>query len=244
MRYVGSKNRIAKHIVPVIQSYINDTTNGYLEPFVGGGNVIDKVRCKNKIGCDVHNNLIALLKKVQEDVSDIPDCILDSEYYAVKNNRCEYPDWYVGLVGFCASFGAKYFGGYARNGKGDNSGSWSRGAIKNLKQQSSDLKDINFQCKDFREIDIARLSDYVIYCDIPYRNTTRYSTASFPYEEFYEWCRILSKKNTVLVSEYNMPSDFKCILEVPHRTLLDSNKIANDGCTLRTERLYISSIAR
>ena len=215
-----------------------------MNPLWGGGNIIDKVKCKNKIGCDVHRNLIALLKKVQEDVSDIPDCILESEYRAVKTNRCDYPDWYVGLVGFCASFGAKYFGGYARNGKGDNSGSWSRGAIANLKKQSHNLKDISFFCKDFRDIDIERLSDYVVYCDIPYRNTTRYSTIVFPYEEFYDWCSVLSRKNTVLVSEYDMPSDFKCIMEIPHRTLLDSNKTTNDICNLRMERLYMpSSIA-
>lgn len=36
MKYVGSKNRIAKDLVPIIQSYINKDTKGYLEPFVGG----------------------------------------------------------------------------------------------------------------------------------------------------------------------------------------------------------------
>lgn len=39
MKYVGSKNRIAKYIVPIIQSKIDelgDSCNGYFEPFVGG----------------------------------------------------------------------------------------------------------------------------------------------------------------------------------------------------------------
>jgi len=38
MKYVGSKARIAKDIVPIIQKCIDD--NGielYVEPFVGGG---------------------------------------------------------------------------------------------------------------------------------------------------------------------------------------------------------------
>lgn len=35
--YVGSKRRIAKDIVPIIQSYITDKTIMYIEPFVGGG---------------------------------------------------------------------------------------------------------------------------------------------------------------------------------------------------------------
>ena len=36
MWYMGSKNKLAKEIVPIIQSYITDETKGYLEPFVGG----------------------------------------------------------------------------------------------------------------------------------------------------------------------------------------------------------------
>ena len=36
MKYVGSKNRLAKDLVPIIQSYITSDTKGYLEPFVGG----------------------------------------------------------------------------------------------------------------------------------------------------------------------------------------------------------------
>ena len=38
MNYMGSKSRIAKYIVPIIQSYIDDYgINTYIEPFVGGG---------------------------------------------------------------------------------------------------------------------------------------------------------------------------------------------------------------
>ena len=64
MKYMGSKSRIAKHIVPIIQNYINE--NGiekYVEPFVGGANVIDKVQCKEKYGFDKNKYLIALLKR-------------------------------------------------------------------------------------------------------------------------------------------------------------------------------------
>lgn len=38
MIYMGSKSRIAKEIVPIIQSYIDNNNNihNYLEPFCGG----------------------------------------------------------------------------------------------------------------------------------------------------------------------------------------------------------------
>lgn len=63
---MGSKSRIAKHIVPIIQRYIDDNNiEKYVEPFVGGANVIDKVQCKEKYGFDKNKYLIALLKRVQ-----------------------------------------------------------------------------------------------------------------------------------------------------------------------------------
>lgn len=49
---MGSKNRITKYIVPIIQKYIDENNiQTYIEPFVGG-NVIDKVSCDIRIGSD------------------------------------------------------------------------------------------------------------------------------------------------------------------------------------------------
>lgn len=117
MRYMGSKNKLSKEISPIIQTYIDKGVKGYLEPFVGGANMIDKIKCDNKIGYDIHKPLIELLTKVSYDVDSIPNVILENEYYKVKNNKQDYEYWYLGLVGYCASFGAKYFGGYARDSK-------------------------------------------------------------------------------------------------------------------------------
>lgn len=39
VKYMGSKSRIAKHIVPIIQKYIDDNNaKYYYEPFLGGAN--------------------------------------------------------------------------------------------------------------------------------------------------------------------------------------------------------------
>ena len=35
MWYMGSKNKLSKELVPIIQSYIMEDTKGYIEPFVG-----------------------------------------------------------------------------------------------------------------------------------------------------------------------------------------------------------------
>ena len=40
MKYIGAKTKIAKYIVPIIQSYIdNNNIELYIEPFVGGFNL-------------------------------------------------------------------------------------------------------------------------------------------------------------------------------------------------------------
>lgn len=238
MRYIGSKNKLSKELAPIIQSYITDSTRGYLEPFVGGANMIDKIECKKRIGLDIHKQLIALLKKAQTDFK-FPERILEDEYKKVKDNKENYEDWYLGLVGFCSSFGAKYFGGYARNSKTDNSGKWSAGVIKNLNKQRLNFKNIIFGNMSFQDIPKEKIKNYVIYCDIPYKGTTKYKTSEFPYDEFYQWCKDMSKENVVLVSEYSMPDGFECVWEKEHKTLLDSNKSKNDKDNIRIEKLFI-----
>ena len=66
MKYMGSKSRIAKYIVPIIQRYIDDNNiTTYIEPFLGGCNVMDKIKCSRKIGSDKNKYLIALLNHVK-----------------------------------------------------------------------------------------------------------------------------------------------------------------------------------
>lgn len=238
MKYVGSKNRLSKQIAPIIQRYVYDCMihkgNGYWEPFVGGANMIDKIRCYRKCGSDIHPYLIALLKHVQQTTDDLPDTITKEQYYAVKANPNDYPNWYVGLVGFCASYNGKWFGGYA-NGVKTKIGTvrnYTDEAIKNLKKQAPNLKGIAFFCNNYAEVHEAK--GYVIYCDPPYRDTTKYATSDFDYDKFYAWCKEMAKNNIVLISEYWMPEDgFECIWEGKLKCTLDKA-----SRTDKTEKLY------
>lgn len=214
MKYVGSKNRLSKELAPIIQSYINDKTVAYIEPFVGGANMIDKIKHHNKIGSDLHNELIAL-HKFNRDYSDkLPRTITEEQYLSVKNNKKAYSDYYVGLVGFCATFGAKYFGGYARAYKPDGvtPRDLPNEAIRNLKKQAPNVQGIKFECKSFTDYNPSDYKNCVFYLDPPYRKTLSYSSGGFPYEEFDKWAIELAKNNTVLISEYKLPEDkFECI---------------------------------
>lgn len=238
IKYVGSKNRLSKEIAPIIQSYIDnmgEQCNGYFEPFVGGANMIDKIKCCHKYGSDAHKYLIALLRHVQNNIDDLPDTITEDEYNAVRTNMGDYPDWYVGLVGF-ATFGAKWFGGYPRGFKADGvtPRDITNEAIRDIKKQAQNLKGIEFSHRNFLDCS-TDIKNFVIYCDPPYRDTTKYATSDFPYDKFYQWCKDMAKNNIVLISEYYMPDDgFECIWQGNLKCTLDKN-----SRTDKTEKLFI-----
>lgn len=241
MKYMGSKNKLSKELAPIINKLIKENNiDTYIEPFVGGANMIDKIQCTSKIGCDIHKQLIELLKYVQINSDELPYDISENVYKEVKNNKEIYEDWYLGLVGFCASFSAIYFDTYARSFKADKvtPRNMSNEAIRNLKKQAPSLKDIKFKCCSFLDLPKDKIQGCVIYCDPPYRKTSKYKTEEFPYEEFYQWCRDMSIHNTVLISEYNMPDDFECIWQKETKVLIASNKKHNDINNKRIEKLF------
>jgi site-specific DNA-adenine methylase len=236
MVYQGSKTKIVKDIIPILQSYVdNPNCKGYFEPFVGGCNVIDKIKCDHKYGSDIHPYLIALLQKVQNDIEDIPLHISEEEYLNVRDNKNNYPDWYVGLVGFCATYGTRYFGGYGRSTKPDGTPrDIPNERIRNLLKQAPNLAGIKFSCKNYFDTN-TNIKNFVIYCDPPYKDTTKYNVETFDYERFYDWCVMMAKNNIVFISEYNMPQDkFECIWSKKVITPMGLN-VEN---TERTEKLF------
>lgn len=227
MQYMGSKNRIAKHLLPVILEHKTPEMT-WVEPFVGGANMIDKVNGK-RIGNDSHKHLIALHKALQDGW--IPPTEVSKEmYYDVKANQQNYSDELIGFVGFLCSFGGKWWGGYAANKKGDN---YADRGSRVLTKQAKNFNGVDFRCGNYLEMEIPPNS--LIYCDPPYEGTTAYKDA-FDHDTFWQWCRDMSGKgHIVFVSEYNAPSDFKCVKTVEHKTILDKNSQYK-----RVEKLFIA----
>ncbi|MGL5330691.1 MAG: DNA adenine methylase [Peptostreptococcaceae bacterium] len=232
---MGSKNRLSKHLAPIIQSHITQETKGYLEPFVGGGNMIDKIQCKVKVGMDIDRYTIATLSKLRDGW--IPPCEVSKDFYLeVKNNKEKYEDCLVGYIGYELSFAAKWFGGYVKRCSKKSHGDIY--SYKSCMRQAPNLKDTKFLHMKFQDIPKDKIQGYVVYCDPPYKGTTKYKTEEFPYEEFYQWVKDMSVHNTVLVSEYWMPDEFECIWQKEHKTLIDSNKSSGDKGNVRIEKLF------
>lgn len=235
MKYMGSKSRIAKEIVPIIQKYIDDNNIiNYCEPFVGGANIIDKIVAKNKVGSDVQEYLIEIYKHLPEIQTKLPDFVTKEHYSDVRdcynNNSGRYPKWYIGAIGFLASYNGRFFdGGYAGivNTKAGTVRNYYDEARRNLIHQIPNLTNIKWVCADYKSIK-PNLSNWILYCDIPYKDTKQYnSSKNFNHEEYWDWVRDMSKNNIVLTSEYQAPDDFECIWEQPILRTVDNTKRVN-----------------
>ena len=209
MQYMGSKRRIAKEILPIILKD-RQLNQWYVEPFVGGGNLIENVS-GHCIGADNNKYIIALLKYVQNNDLNNIEYIDEEKYMHIKYNKDLYDDYIVGFAGFGLGFGARFFRGFARDKKKGRD--FFRETLNNLKKQQEKIKHINFIHSDYKDLNIPDNS--IIYCDPPYKGTERYWKQKFNYEEFYEWC--IKKHNEghkVFISEYEMPENrFKSIWE-------------------------------
>lgn len=241
---MGSKSRIAHQIVPIIQKYIDDNkVKNYIEPFVGGANIADKIQCEHKYCSDIREPLIELLKYVQRG-GDLPLSISKEEYSLVRSNPEEYEKWYVGCVGFLASYNGRYFdGGYAhlvheKTKTRTRVRNYYKEARNNLLHQASSelFQDIIFRCCDYKELyKKCQFKNCVIYCDPPYQGAKQYSNSkNFDYEDFWNEMRKWSKENIVLISELRAPDDFTCVWKKQ-----TSRSIKVNDKNMVTEKLFM-----
>lgn len=209
MKYMGSKSRIAKSIVPIIQAEIDRTGWNYWEPFCGGCNVIDKIKANKRYASDNNKYLIALWKYLQIG-EKMPKELTKQQYSFVRSDPDHFEDWMVGCVGFIASYNGKWMGGYAgkTNTKIGTVRDYYDEARRNVESQSQLLKDVIFSNSSYL---MHKPHNLVIYCDPPYANTTGYKCGGFDSELFWNTVREWSKDNIVLVSEETSPDDFEVI---------------------------------
>lgn len=230
---MGSKARFSKEILPIILKD-RKPNQYYIEPFCGGLGTFDKVS-GNRIGIDKNKYLIAMWKGLQEN-RDKPLEISKQLYSRARieyNNgtNIEFDDFLIGWIGWMASFNGRFFdGGYS--GK-TATRDYVDEQIRNTLKQVELIKGADFVCADYTELEI--LESAIIYCDIPYKNTKQYATSKdFNHDIFWGWCRDMSKKHTIFVSEYEAPNDFLCVW---------SKEVTNSMNTTKTykptEKLFI-----
>lgn len=232
MKYMGSKSRIAKHILPImLKSAYDNSITTWVEPFVGGGNMIDKVPSYLKrIGYDVNPHTVQAMIGIRDFLHDLPDEVSEDYYRSLKGQPA---DPVTSWIRYECSFGSKFEGGYARNSKGSN---YALMGLNLAKKQNASVQNVEFYCGSYLNISFTENS--IIYCDPPYQGTTGYKTGDFNHPEFWQWCRDMSNAgHVVFVSEYNAPEDFIEVWRGQVKTNFASNR--NQATHSAVERLFI-----
>lgn len=195
---MGSKRRLVKKILPIMMKDRDGLD--WVEPFVGGGNVIEHVEGV-RYGYDIDKHVIEALITIRDHLDLIP-----------KHNR-EFteedyhnpPPYLKSFAGFAYSYGAKWKGGWRRDRTGKRD--YVAEAYRNAAKQSPLIQNVDFRVSDYQQITLTKPS--IIYCDPPYENTTKYSKKIKNYDVFWDWCRDKSREgHKVFISEYNAPVDF------------------------------------
>ena len=230
MKYMGSKSRIAKHILPImLDDAEKHGITTWIEPFVGGGNMIDKVPERmRRIGIDCNPHTIAAMLAIRDMVDNLPDNVSEDEYRSLKGKPADpISSW----IRFVCSLGGRFENGYARDKTGRN---YALEGKRNALKQSPKIQTVEFVCASYNDYNPV---NSLVYCDPPYQGATKYKTDIFNHEEFFEWCRDTSKNgNLVYVSEYSAPDDFKCVWQGEVKTNFASRR--ESATHIAVEKLF------
>ena len=222
MKYLGSKNRIAKHILPIMLKEANEKgITTWVEPFVGGANMIDKVPNNfQRIGIDYNAHTIEALIAIRDYADKLPNDVSEEYYKSLKGTE---PNPVTSLIRFGASFGGKFEDGFARGktNKGESRNYWQE-TVRNAQKQSPNLQGVKFIHGSYDEY--SDFENCLIYLDPPYFQTTSYKTGTFDHDKFWDWCRKMSEKNSVFISEYVAPNDFECVWQGEVKTNFASQR--------------------
>jgi DNA adenine methylase len=156
----------------------------------------------------------------------------------MKRSPGKYPPHLIGFVSIGCSFGAKMWGGYARNKKGTNYAAQGARACLATKPFLSGVK---FTTGSFHEMNIP--DGALVYCDPPYAGTLGYGDTNTTNVgvNFWRWCNdLVARDCRVFVSGYkqNKTTDWDIIWSKDVNLSLDNNRGDANWRTARTEALF------
>jgi DNA adenine methylase len=202
-----------------------------------GANLIDKVPTTfQRIGIDYSHYVIQALIAIRDLVDKLPDSLTEEEYKQLKVcNLKPIKSW----LRFVASFCGKFDNGYARTIKDEKSSNnkirnYVKEGKRSAQKQSPKLQGVEFVHGNYE--DYLYFENCLIYCDPPYEGTTHYKTGTFDHKKFWDWCRLISKNNSVFISEYRAPEDFICVWSGELKTNFASQR--KEATNKATEKLF------
>lgn len=228
MQYLGGKSKIRKQVAAFLESK-RAPGQLYFEPFVGGGWVLQEMSGM-RVAADGNEALVALYQALQCGWEP-PGAISEEQYMQCKE-RQDMTDPMTAFCGIGCSFSGKWFCGYAKSGTRN----YAANAKSSLKAQLPRIHDVIFSHGLFHQ---WQPRNALVYCDPPYANTTQYGAFNgFDHDLFWQTMREwVAAGNTVIVSEYSAPPDFKCVHEMQSQMGLTSGDMGKR--TKRIERMFM-----
>jgi len=239
MKYLGGKQRLGKHLAPVIQSYAGDT-DGYLEPFCGSLGILKHITLPHRVAADYHPDLIQMWNEVKTGAFQCPASVSEDQYLHAK--QLPSPSALKAFVGFGMSFGGRFFGAYSQKYLGDKKEDFCKEMTHSLERTRPLIQDVQFVLSDYRDL---RPTNKLVYCDPPYaltrypikyrRDVKHYDV--FDSAAFWAVMREWSKSNVVLISETSAPTDFVEVWRAP-KTRSASHSKNTVGAVDAVEKLF------
>ena len=222
---MGSKARFAKHIAPIVNSALGNSSGLIYEPFCGGCNLTTHFKGK-VIANDINENLIELFKEAIGGRA-FPTYVSREMYNEAKKGQLDRA--LTAYIGFCASYNGRYFEGYVGNNHPIANGkirNYQQEAIKNFLNTVEGLRaleSLELTSVPYYEMEIENNS--VVYCDPPYMDSKGYETGAFDHKKFWGWANTVAHNSVVFVSEYETLSEsFIPVWEAETKTTIGRTK--------------------
>jgi DNA adenine methylase len=236
MQYMGGKTRIAKQIAAEIDK-VRKPGQLVWDAFCGGLSVSVALSKNGPVlasdGCGPLVELYAAVKGGWDPPSSVDKATWTASKHLPDTDPMK------AFCGFGCSFAGKWFGGFAEAKpiveKGVARTKVNNYAFNSRRLLLSKLEIVaNIQHLDFLQVEPGSINA-IIYCDIPYENTTSYPGGpKFDRSKFIDLAQEHSKFTDVFVSEYNFP-----IGKEVWSQALDSRVDVKSGSAKKSvERLY------
>ena len=138
--------------------------------------------------------------------------INEDKYYKLKYSNKSSA--IKSFFGHQCSFGGVFFASYRPE-------RCKKQTLENTIHKINDIgekvKNVSFSSGSYTKY--SHLKNFIIYCDPPYSRFNRYydndyQKIVFDHEEFFNWCREMSKHNIIFLSEYKAPKDFDIVANI------------------------------
>jgi len=209
LRWPGGKSKM----INILDSFIPNQVNKYMEVFTGGGSmllhVIQKYRPYKLIANDIDTNLINYYKCVREK-----PCKIVKECLNIKNtyNSEEFKKIFNKLnlsnpINFFIKNKTSFSGLNNNYSKLAYDRNFTINCINKINDISSVIQNVDFINRDFEELDLD-LCDYFIYLDPPYYSNKEkglYGNKGKLHKEFnhatlFDWVEYYKSNNKIMIS--------------------------------------------